>query len=130
VLAEPGRGEAALAALDLDAVFTSDLTRRAAAHIRAHASDPTAGIPADDRELAAQVAELAVRATAARPTEAALEAQSLTLELLRVEREITAARRAGSGAVAPLVARREELRLLRDRAIERTLQETATSETV
>jgi len=29
---------------------------------------------------------------------------------------------------APLVARREELRLLRDRAIERTLEETATVE--
>jgi hypothetical protein len=70
------------------------------------------------------LAELAVRASDVRPSAAALEAQSLTLDLRRVERDITAARRAEAGDVAPLVARREELRTRLDRAIERTMAET------
>ena len=48
--------------LDLDRAFTSELTRRAAAHLRT-ASRPRARTPAGDDPLAALIAELAVHAT-------------------------------------------------------------------
>ena len=123
VLADPVNGAAALVALDLEATFAGEVLRRAAVHLRDHLSDPTAGIPPEDRDLAALIAELAVRAAQVRPSQAALEAQSLTLDLRRVERDIAAARQAGTGDVARLVARREELRTLLDRAIERAMAE-------
>jgi DNA primase len=128
VIADPARGRQALAALDLEATFSGELARRAAAHLRDHPGDPTTGVEPEDRELGALLAELAVRASDARPSEAALEAQSLTLDLRRIERDITAARHAEAGDIAPLVARREELRTRLDRAIERTMAETDEAE--
>jgi hypothetical protein len=124
VIADPSRGRQALAAMDLEATFSGGLARRAAAHLRDQPGDPTTGVEPEDRELGALLAELAVRASDVRPSEAALEAQSLTLDLRRIERDITAARHAEAGDVAPLVARREELRTRLDRAIERTMAET------
>jgi hypothetical protein len=59
-----------------------------------------------------------------RPSEAALEGERLTLELLGVEREIAAARAAAAGDVTPLVARRQELKQRRDAAIARAMDET------
>jgi DNA primase len=128
VIADPAHGREALAALDLEATFSGELARRAAAHLRDHPADPTAGVEPEDRDLGAMLAELAVRASDVRPSQAALEAQSLTLDLRRVERDITAARHAEAGDIAPLVARREELRTRLDRAIERTMAETDASE--
>jgi DNA primase len=128
VIADPAHGREALAALDLEATFSGELARRAAAHLRDHPADPTAGVEPEDRDLGAMLAELAVRASDVRPSQAALEAQSLTLDLRRVERDITAARHAEAGDIAPLVARREELRTRLDRAIERTMAETDASQ--
>jgi DNA primase len=122
-LAAPAAGRDALAALDLDAAFTSDLTRRAAAHVR----DRLAGdaqLPAGDDELATLVAELVVRAGELRSSEAALEGERLGLELLRIERDIAAARAAAAGDVTRLVTRRQELRRERDSAIARAMEET------
>ena len=65
-----------------------------------------------------------MRAADLRPSRAALEADALSLDLLRLERRITAARAAGAGDVAGLVARREELRHRRDLLIERAIEET------
>jgi hypothetical protein len=79
-------------------------------------------VPADDEELRALIAELTVRAAELHPSRSALEADALSLDLLRLERRITAAR--GTGDVASLVARREELRHRRDLAIERAMAET------
>jgi DNA primase len=124
VIADPAHGHQALATIDLDATFSVELNRRAAAHLRDHPGHPTSDVEPEDRELGALFAELPVRASDVRPSAAALEAQSLTLDLRRVERDITAARRAEAGDVAPLVARREELRTRLDRAIERTMAET------
>jgi DNA primase len=121
-LALPTAGAEALRDLDLDEAFTSELTRRAARHLREHLDAPAEGVAADDTELAAFVAELAVRAARGRGSAAALEGEALNLELLRLERAITAAR--GSGDVAPLSARRAELRRRRDSAIERAMAET------
>jgi DNA primase len=120
-LALPSAGAQALRDLDMDQAFTSELTRRAARHLREHLAAPAEGVPAEDTELAGLIAELAVRAARGRGSAAALEGEALNLELLRLERAITAAR--GSGDVAPLSARRAELRRRRDSAIERAMAE-------
>jgi DNA primase len=127
-LAMPAAGREALAGVDLDDAFTTDLTRRAARHLRAHLDTPAAALAPDDTELGALLAELAVRAAQSSASAATLEGESLNLELLRLERAIATARSAGTGDVAPLVARREELRHRRDRAIERAMAESAPRE--
>ncbi|HEX7297982.1 MAG TPA: DNA primase [Solirubrobacteraceae bacterium] len=123
-LAAPAVGREALAGLDLEATFTSDLTRRAAAHLRERLGGASAELPAGDDELATLVAEVVVRAGEMRPSEAALEGERLTLELLDIERQISAARTAAAGDVTPLVARRQDLRRRRDAAIARAMDET------
>jgi DNA primase len=125
-LALPADGAALLEELDPGADFASDLTRRAAAHLRANLASPNEGLPPDDGELRALLAELTVRAAELHPSRAALEADALTLDLLRLERRITAAR--GSGDVSSLVARRQELRHRRDLAIERAMADTERAE--
>jgi len=121
-LALPSEGGALLEELDPLEDFASDLTRRAAAHLRGRLANPNAEVPPGDDELRALIAELTVRAGELRPSRAALEADALSLDLLRLERRITAAR--GTGDVASLVARREELRRRRDLAIDRAMAET------
>jgi DNA primase len=123
-LAAGAAGREALSALDLQAAFSSDLTRRAAAHVRDRLAGAAADLPQGDDALAAFVAEVVVRAGQLRPSEAALEGERLTLELLGVEREIAAARAAASGDVARLVSRREDLKRRRDAAIARAIEET------
>jgi DNA primase len=122
-LAQPGDGAALLAELDLEEDFDSDLTRRAAAHLREHLDAPGDGLPPDDEDLRALVAELTIRAGELQPSRAALEADALNLDVLRVERRIAAARATGA-ATTDLVTRREELRHRRDLAIERVMEET------
>jgi len=132
-LVMPDAGRAALQNADLDELFTDDLARRAAYHLREHADDPTAGLAVvgEDGEadseadaLARYVAELSVRASRNAPSAAALEGELLGLELQRVERAIASARASASGDVAPLVELRQGLRERRDRAIERAMAET------
>ena len=77
---------------------------------------PERGPPAGDDPLAALIAELAVRAADTHAPQAALESEALTLELTRLDREISATRAAANGDVAPLVGRRQDLRRPRDRA--------------
>jgi DNA primase len=122
-LAAPTAGREALAALDLDAAFSSDLTRRAAAHVRERLAGG-AEVPPGDDELATLVAELVVRAGQMRSSEAALESERLSLELLSIERQISAARTAAAGDVTPLVTRRQELKRRRDAAIALAMEET------
>jgi DNA primase len=126
-LAAAAVGREALAAIDIDVVFSSDLTRRAAAHVRERLVDGATDLPPGDEELAAIVAEIVVRAGELRPSEAALEGERLRLELLGVKREIAAAHAAGAGEVGRLVARREELERRYDAAIARSLDETRVS---
>jgi DNA primase len=123
-LALPAVGREALAALDVETLFTSNLARRAALHLRGHLDAPADALAEDDDELAALVAELAVLAGAHEPSRAALEAETLKLELAHVDRQIAAARSAGSGDVATLAERREELRGAVDEAIDRAMGET------
>jgi DNA primase len=123
-LAVPDAGREALAALDLAAAFTSDLTRRAAALVRDRLEGGAVDLLPDNDALATLMAELVVRAGEMRPSEAALEGERLGLELLGVEREIAAARVAGVGELTPLVTRRQELKRRRDAAIARAMDET------
>jgi DNA primase len=123
-LAAPNAGREALAGLDLDEAFSSDLARRAAAHVRDRLSGASLEAPLDDEALSKLVAELVVKAGAMRPSDAAVESERLSLELLRIERDIKAAQQAAAGDVTPLVARRQELRRRRDVAIARAMEET------
>jgi DNA primase len=127
-IAVPSEGAAALRDIDPETAFGSDLTRRAARHLREHPFDPAVGIDPEDAELAKLIAALSMRAAQGSGSRAALEGETLNLELLRLERDIASARSSGSGDVAPLVARREELRHRRNRAIERAMAETQTAE--
>jgi DNA primase len=127
-IAVPSEGAQALRDLDIDAAFSSELARRAARHLREHLGDPAAGIDPEDTELSKLIAGLSMHAAQGRGSRAALEGESLNLELLRLERDIASARSSGSGDVAPLVARREELRHRRNRAIERAMAETQPAE--
>ncbi len=135
-IAAPDDGEQALASLDIDEYFSSDLLRRAAKHLHAGdlrapmtASPQDAGAPEDDAELKALLAELVVeggRESVARP--AKLEAQRLQLELARVDRQIQRARGEQSGAVSELAGRRAEVKREFDRAYGRVLEETGDRE--
>jgi DNA primase len=119
-LPEPGR--AALAAIDPDAHFTSDLARRAALHLREHLESPREGLPAGDEELARLVADLTVRADVRPSAEAMLEMEHLQLEKARLEREISAAREAGRTDVPALAAARAEVQRRLDAVMDRVME--------
>jgi DNA primase len=123
-LALPDRGHEALAAVDLEEHFTGDLVRRAAAHLRDHLDAPAEGLPDDDPELAALIAQLTVRAGGEPAQPETLEVQSLQLEIASIERQMQAARAEGRGDVTELARRREELKRSFDRAQDRALEAT------
>ena len=123
-LAFPREAKPLLDEADVDAVFSSDLARRAAAHLRTHLEAPLEGLPGDDPELSTFVSDLDARAArggSARP--ANLEHAWLSLELARLERAIELARVAGSadGGIARLSREREDVRR-RLRLLSGTLQ--------
>ncbi len=69
--------------------FSSDLTRRAAEHLRKAFEDPLAGLPQADAQLTAAVAEIALRAGTEDVVEQGVVRMSfLGLEQRRIEREI------------------------------------------
>jgi DNA primase len=123
-LASPVAGRHALEDMDLEAEFSSDLTRRAAAHVRAQLAAGTSALPQDDDELATLVAALTVLSGGMRNSEAAVEGERLSLEVQRVKREIEVAKAAAAGDVGRLVALRQELERRRDGAIARAMDET------
>jgi len=91
----------------------------------ATASRPRARTPAGDDPLAgAHRGARGPRRRHPRP-QVALESEALTLELTRLDREISATRAAGTGDVAPLVSRRQDLR---DRAIALAIEQTQPAE--
>ena len=123
-LASPVAGRAALAEMDLAAEFSSDLTRRAAAHVLAQLAGGGSALPEDDEELARLIAALTVLSGGMRNSEAAVEGERLSLEVQRVKREIEVAKAAAAGDVGRLVALRQELERRRDGAIARAIEET------
>jgi DNA primase len=134
-IALPEEGERALASLDIDEQFSSELLRRAAEHLRAgdlrapmQSPAPRAAID-DDPPLKALLAELVVeggRESASHP--AMLEAQRLQLELARVDRQIQQARGRQSGDISDLARRKAVVKLDFDRAYARVLEETGDRE--
>jgi DNA primase len=107
-IAAPSSGAVELAALDVDATFTDELMRRAAAHLRDHLDAPTEGLEPDD-PLSRLMAELAVRAARERGSATAFRGARIDLELASVQREKAAARAEGR-PLAPIIARERELR--------------------
>jgi DNA primase len=128
-IATPQYGEPALAEVDLDGVFTSELMRRAAAHLKdGHLGEPLKDVDAEDRELVGLLAELTVEAgrwpVSARSTKPPMLAvQQLQLQLASIDRRIHAARAQGAGEVSDLAKLRGEVKLQFDRAQERALAE-------
>jgi DNA primase len=122
-IALPELGRGVLAEIDTQEHFTSDLVRRAAAHLREHLAAPGEGLPDDDPRLAALIAELTVQAGRDPAKASMLEVQRLQLEMARIDREIQAARVGRSGAISDLALRRGELKRSFDRAQEQALQE-------
>jgi DNA primase len=134
-IASPEEGERALASLEVDEHFASDLLRRAARRLRegdlrapmADSAGQEDGLEADP-ELKGLLAELVVEAGREESHPAMLEAQRLQLELARVDRQIQRARGQESGDVSELAQHRTEVKLEFDRAYGRVLEETGDRE--
>jgi len=109
-IALPELGESKLREVDLDAVFTSPLTRLAAERLRGHLEHP-ASILLDEDELAELVPEIVIHAGRLDATPATLELEALQLDLHRLDREITAAVHTGTpeGAMSTLAAERQRV---------------------
>jgi DNA primase len=122
-MAFPREGAETLARLDPEQHLTSDLVRRAAAHLAraGHLEHPLEDLPADDPELATLLSELDARAARGGVTPASIEHAWLMLELARLERAIDGARTARSGDVGTLSREREAVRM-RLRALSGQLQ--------
>jgi DNA primase len=134
-IASPEEGEQALADLDIEGHFSSELLRRVALHLRdGDLRDPMAtgtgegGGLQDDPELQRLLAELVVEAGRDSAHPAMLEVQRLQLELARVERQIRRARGQQSGEVSELAKRKATVKRDFDRANERVLEETGDRE--
>jgi DNA primase len=130
-IAFPEQGARALASLDVDEHFASELLRRAARHLReGDLREPMAdgaGVSDDagaDPELKGLLAELVVEAGREQPNPAMLEAQRLQLELARVDRSIQRARGRERGEVSELAKHRADVKREFDRAYGRALEET------
>jgi DNA primase len=126
-IAAPAHGQSALHEIDFDSLFTSELLRRAARHLRdGNVAEPLKGVPDEDRELVSLLAELTVEAGRWPPAEGTatppmLEVQQLQLELAAIERRIHTARAQGTGEVSELARRRGEVKMRFDRAQERAM---------
>jgi DNA primase len=125
-IAAPEHGGRALGEVDIQGVFTSDLLRRGAEHLKnGHLAEPSKGVD-EDRELVSLLAELTVEAGRWRvpggsTKPAMLEVQQLQLQLAWIERRIHAARAQGAGEVNDLARLKAEVKREFDRAQERAL---------
>lgn len=118
-IALPEEGRRALSGSGIDELFTGTLTRRAALHLREHVESPARGV--DDDDLAALLAELAVRGAQRPVTAGQLAAEGLQLELARVDRAIAAARAAGRGGLSDLAATRRGVKRRLEEVLETVL---------
>lgn len=132
-IASPDEGARALAGLELEEHFSSDLLRRAARHLRegslrrpmADSSVARVGNgEGEDHELGSLLAELVVEAGRDQPHPAMLEVQRLQLELARLDRQIQRARGGEGIDVSALATRRSEIKREFDTAYAQVLQET------
>jgi DNA primase len=103
---QPGRR--ALEGMDIDAMFSGELTRRAAHYLVAHLEHPGQSLPPDDEALAKLVAQLVILSGKFPADPAALEIERLQLDKNRLDRAIADAQRAGE-PVAALAAERQRV---------------------
>jgi DNA primase len=108
-LALPDEGEARLATADLDELFSSPTTRRAADYLRGRLRSPAGELPAGDEPLARLVAELVIRAGQLEATPAKLELEALQLDLHNLDRRIATARTAGHERIHDLASERQQV---------------------
>jgi DNA primase len=108
-LALPEDGEARLAAVDLDELFSAPATRRAAEYLRGRLRSPAGELPAGDEPLARLVAELVIRAGELDATPAKLELEALQLDLHNLDRRIATARTEGHERIRDLAAERQQV---------------------
>jgi DNA primase len=103
-LSAPDLGTAALERVDVDALFTSDLLRRVARHIKETGTrTPLDGVGAEDEQLLAALVDLAARAEAGQSVVSdSLEHARLLLERERLNREIRYRREHNAAGVAAL----------------------------
>jgi DNA primase len=133
-IASPEQGAQALASLDVDEHFDSELLRRAARWLREgsllepFAAPPGGGRLDEDPELQRLMAELVVEAGREESHAAMLEVQRLQLELARVDRQIQRARRQETGDVGKLAERRAGLKREFDTAYGQALEQTGERE--
>ncbi len=127
----PDEGEKALAAIEIDEHFSSELLRKAARHLRAgDLRQPMADRPGegpeldDDPELKRLIAELIVEAGREEPKPSMLEVQRLQLELARLDREIQRARGRADIDVSSLATRKGLVKREFDRAYAQVLEHT------
>jgi DNA primase len=108
-LALQDEGEERLAAADLDELFSSPETRRAAEYLRGRLRSPAGELPAGDEPLARIVAELVIRAGQLEATPAKLELEALQLDLHNLDRRIATARTDGHERIHNLAAERQQV---------------------
>ncbi|MBA2349649.1 MAG: hypothetical protein H0V81_15285, partial [Solirubrobacterales bacterium] len=120
-LGAPEPGARVLAELDPEQELSTPLNRRALAHLREHLTTPARGLD-DDPELGALVAELVNRAGQLSASAAGLEAESIKLRIVRLDRRIAGLRAAGGGDIATLARERDVLKRDLDRAVERLME--------
>jgi DNA primase len=129
-IAAPEQGAGALASVDLEEDFSSDLLRRAARRLREGdlaapmAERPGEGELEEDPELKGLLAELIVEAGREEADPAMLEVQRLQLELARLERGIQQARGREDRDISGLARQRAALKVEFDRAYSRVLEKT------
>jgi hypothetical protein len=107
-LAVKSAGRRALAEIDLDAAFSTDLTRRAAHYLAEHLDTPGQSLPSGADDLARLVAELVIRSGPLESDPEALILERFTLEKLRLDRQIAAAGLAGEDTT-PLAIERQRV---------------------
>jgi DNA primase len=134
-IASPQQGSEALASLDVDEHFASELLRRAARRLRdGSLHEPMTGDPErlgdldEDPELKSLLAELVVEAGREQAHPAMLEVQRLQLQLARLDREVQRARGAGVGDVTGLAQQRAEVKREFDVAYSQVLDDTGDRE--
>jgi DNA primase len=134
-VAQPEAGREALAGMDVDEHFSSDLVRRAAQRLRDGSlyeplADTTGALGDldEDPQLKALLAELIVEAGREQVHPGMLAVQRLQLELGRLDREIQRARAAQSMDVSALAGERARVKGEFDRQYARVLDETGEGE--
>ena len=113
-VAVPAVGARKLFEIDIDALITSQLLRRAARHIAGRTDSPLADLPPGDDALARTVAGLVAEAgERAHVSEDELEHARLVLEETRLDRAIRRATAEGGAGVPGLAREREAVRAAR-----------------